>query len=273
MRRFSGTGIILGLMLLLFSSLEARDYHVFDVVGDSISYGVNPQLGTYGWVQMLLGEGGGGYPVAQTTTLYTLWPSMTAYNSALSGAKASDWASNNYSLLSTVVNHHPDLVVVFIGGNDFLAYAADGNVTNEEFQQFRSNLISIVDTLQSNFPKPTVLLVNYYDLFDGYSQYLPSSTANYQGLSATVVAGNQIISEVAVQKGCSLINIYEPFYHHCYGIYFGDTGHILPDYVAMPLTNFNIHPTTAGHLCIYSRVLETLKELQQTPVSAWELYP
>jgi len=273
MKRFSMIWMMLGLMLLVLSPLEARDYHVFDVVGDSISYGINPQLGTYGWVQMLMGEGGGGYPVAQTTTLYTLWPSITAYNSALSGAKASDWAANSYSLLSTVVNHHPDLVVVFIGGNDFLAYVADGNVTNQEYQQFRSNLNSILDTLQSNSPQPSILMVNYYDLFDGYSQYLPSSTANYQGLSATVVAGNQIISEVAAQKGCSLININQPFYHHCYGSYFGDTGHLLPDYVAMPLTNFNIHPSTAGHLCIYQKVLESLKNLQQTAVPAWELYP
>ncbi len=265
--------IYIFLCFLVFCPAEGRDFHVFDVVGDSISYGINPEEGTYGWVQMIMGEGGGTYPPAQSTTLYSLWPSITAYNTAASGSRASDWAANNYSLLSTVMGHHPDLVVVMIGGNDFIAYSADGNVTTAEYQEYQENLNIILDTLKTLSPQPVILLVNYHDLFDGYSQSLPLTGYAYRKMSETVVNGNQIIGDAAALKDCIPVDIYQPFFHHCYGGSLGDTQHFLPDYVKTPLTDFDIHPSTAGHRVIYQTVFQALKNLQATPVTHWEFYP
>jgi hypothetical protein len=265
-------------ILFLDTPSYAKNYTVFDVIGDSISAGVNPDYfsytTTYGWVQMLFGQGGGIFPPAKTNTIYTLWSDITVYTSARSGSKASDWAANT-GWLAAVKNHHPDLVVVYIGGNDMLAYCADGNITSSEFEQYRTNLTSIITSLQANIPKPDIILVNYYDLFDGYSQNLPVLFAAYRPISYGAVTGNQVICEVALETGCYLVdNIYSDFMHHCYGIELGDPNHQLPNYVRTPLTNFDIHPNTNGHSKIYENIysqISTLKNIT-TLVNSWVFY-
>ena len=242
----------------------ARDYQVFDVVGDSISAGVNPACGGYGWVNMLFGESGCGYP-APTNTLTNLWPAITSHNSAVSGSKARDWAWAQPSYMQTVSNHHPDLVVVFIGGNDGLAYAADGIYSEVEREEYRTNLISIVQQLRNNDPIPEIVLVDYYDLFDGFSTNLPSPYEGYRVLSAATVGGNAIIEGIAESNGCFFADIYDSFFHHCYGSALGDTQHLSPDYVRTPLSSFDIHPVTAGHAAIHEQIYNALVELKEIP--------
>jgi lysophospholipase L1-like esterase len=262
------------MMLLVFvvfitAFALAKEYQRLDIVGDSISHGVNPVVGdNSGWVQMLTGS------YDSQSTIYQIWSGITVNNQAVSGSRASDWAGSTYIPMTTVISHHPDLVVVYIGGNDLLAYASDGQFTESEKTTFRTNLRTIIDTLQSNTPRPDIIMVNYYDLFDGYSANLPSLFTAYRVCSSGAVDGNQIIKEVALEKGCYMIDtVYTQFMHHAYGTELGDTGHLSPDYVRTPLASFDIHPITAGHRVIYQDIYNKLRELKGlTSVSDWACF-
>jgi len=248
----------------------ARDFKVFDVVGDSISAGVNPDYtSNNGWVHMLFGY------LGSYDTIQDLWPGIVKYNSSVSGSKASDWAKENYFSMTELVGHNPDLVVVFIGGNDFLIYCADGKVTDTEKNEYKKNLRTIIDKLKAIPAKPFIIVVGYYDLFDGFSENLPSFYSNYRIISQLTIEGNQIIGDVAREKGCEFVGaVYTDFMHHCYGEDLGDTNHLTPDYMDMPLLiNFDIHPVTAGHEAIYRIVYEKLEELKKPALpSGWMLY-
>lgn len=243
---------------------EGRDYQVFDVVGDSISAGINPGCGIYGWVHMLSGQLAC-EQAPSSETLTNLWPDIAVYNSSVSGSTAKDWAWAQPAYLQAVSNHHPDLVVVFIGGNDGLVYAADGDYTEQEQEEFRTNLVAIIQKLRANTPVPDIVVANYYDLFDGYSTNLPPLFANYRALSAAVAAGNQMIADVALSNGCFYVDVYSEFMHHAYGAELGDGGHIAPDYVRTPLAAFDIHPVTAGHHAIRLAIFARLLELKGIP--------
>jgi len=252
--------------LICNSSGYCKEYSRFDIVGDSISANANPQHQGFGWVKMLFGDGynnGTTNIPPKSNTIYTLWPAITAVNHAISGSKASNWATDGYYGMNNVTSGLPDLVVVYIGGNDLLAYSAAGGFSNERLEQYRTNLIKIIDILRTNEVIPDIVLVNYYDLFDGYSSNL-TSYGNpflypYTNLSEGAVLGNQVIEEVATEKNCSLVDfVYSDFMHHCYGEELGDTSHLLPDYVRAPISNLDIHPNTDGHTKIYERVYERL---------------
>ena len=256
-----------GLALTVVAALpaaESRDYWVFDVVGDSISAGVNPGCGTYGWGHMLFGQLACGQ-AATDETLTNLWPDVAAHNGAVSGSTARDWAWARPEYLQAVSNRHPDLVVVFIGGNDGLLYAADGVYTEAEREEFRTHLVAILQQLRANSPAPDVVVANYYDLFDGFSANLPDPFAAYRGLSSAVAVGNDIIADVASAQNCFLVDVHAAFLHHGYGAELGDAGHLAPDYVRTPLSAFDIHPVTAGHDAIRRAVFARLAELREIP--------
>lgn len=263
--------IVLLLLVAFTLQANAKEYGVLDIVGDSISAGVNPECGIFGWVHMLSGEGDGSTP-AKTNTVFTLWPGITNWNSAVSGSKASDWAADWGNRLSDVKAHHPDLVVVFIGGNDLSFYMVDGHFSVSEQEEYRTNLSSILTNLVDNTPVPDILLVNYYDLFDGYSANLGFPLGNYTNMSQASILCNQVIKEAAVSNRCYLVEgVYDGFMHHGYGGELGDAGHLLPDYVRTPLIQFDIHPITAGHSKIYDLVYEKLEYLKTYAVPEYWL--
>jgi len=77
------------------------------------------------------------------------------------------------------------------------------------------------------------------------------------------VQGNQIIREVAEAMDCYLVDgVYDAFMHHCYGESLGDADHESPDYVMLPLLNFDIHPNTAGHAEILRVVFQQFQALK-----------
>ncbi len=263
------------LALIYNISCHSKKYSRFDVVGDSISANANPQHSWFGWVKMMFGDGytdGNTNIPPKSNTIYSLWPSITAANHAISGSKASDWASDGFGGMNNVTNLLPDLVVVYIGGNDLLSHSAspDG-FSNEDLEEYRTNLIKIIDVLRTNEVVPDIILVNYYDLFDGYSENLTFPYSSYTNLSEGTISGNNIIEEVATEKKCYLVDfVYSDFMHHSYGETFGDTGHLLPNYVQTPITSFDIHPNTAGHTKIYERVYERLYVLSvPEPIFIW----
>lgn len=65
--------VCLVLVLALSSPGYCINHTVFDVIGDSISAGVNPDTpGSSGWVQMLFGEFG-----SSPDTIDSIWPGIT----------------------------------------------------------------------------------------------------------------------------------------------------------------------------------------------------
>jgi len=165
--------------------------------------------------------------------------------------------------MNNVTSGLPDLVVVYIGGNDLLAYSASGGFSDEDLEEYRTNLIKIIDILRTNEVIPDIVLVNYYDLFDGYSSNLISYGIpfiyKYTNLSEGTALGNQVIEEVKKEKNCYLVDfVYGDFMHHCYGEELGNTSHLDPDYVRTPISSFDVHPNTDGHTKIYERLYERM---------------
>jgi lysophospholipase L1-like esterase len=258
--------VLLAAVFALTSPVSAREYRVADVVGDSVSEGVNPDaylpvFQFYGWVHMLYGLRGYASPPAQWA-ITNLWPGIRAYNSARSGSKAWEWAdTNRYAYLAGVRSHGPDLVFVMIGGNDFLAYSSDGLVTEQETAQYVANLNTIVRALRASTPAPDIVLIGYYDLFDGCSAN--TGLPQYRPMSEAVVEANRLIRTVADSSGCFFLDVREAFLHHGYGAAYGDANHQQPDYVSAIL--FDIHPVTAGHRKICELVYGRLSEMKGIP--------
>jgi len=256
---------------LLAPPAPAREYRTLDVVGDSVSAGVNPDayaaVQVYGWAHMLYGVTGFAAPPPQWA-ITNLWPNITRFNSAVSGSKAWEWAdTNGYPYLAAVLSHQPDLVLVMIGGNDFLAYAADGAITPQEQAQYDASLRFIIARLRQLSPAPDIVVLGYYDLCDGFSNH-PLVPAQYRLLSPATAEGNRLIRSIAESNGCFFADTAGAFLHHAYGAELGDTNHLAPDYVRTPLSALDIHPVTAGHRSLCEQAYGALARLREMPTLA-----
>jgi len=255
----------LGLICAAALAAQGKEYAVFDVIGDSISAGNNPEQPGLGWVQMLEGAD------ATTNTLESLWPGIEINNSASSGSTAEEWAADFGGRLSAVKERNPDLVVIFIGGNDLTTYIEGNRLETAEAEEYRTHLTSIVTHLQNNTPTPELVLIQYYDLFDGFSKNLTGEQQGKTNATEAVTILNQIIQEVAASNECHWVDsVHENFLHHGYGAELGDTNHLVPDYLNIPLANFDVHPITAGHRKIHELIFKKLDYLKRYDVpEAW----
>ncbi|MBT4816596.1 MAG: SGNH/GDSL hydrolase family protein, partial [Lentisphaerae bacterium] len=252
--------VVFGTML---PTTARSSYSSFNVVGDSISAGYNS--GGYvfgdGWVSLLFGDSITGIG-ARADTIDTIWPGIETRNNAVPGSTAGEWASPVYLPTVDLLSRRPDLVVVFIGGNDLIDYMKnDGVLSEAEKDAYRLNLRTIMDSLTGLEPVPEIVLVGYYDLFDGLSENLPAPMASYRGFSSGTLQGNAIIEQVAGEYGCLFVDLHTPFMHHCYGADLGDPLSASPSFVRTPLALFDIHPNSAGHQRIYETVYQLLSNL------------
>lgn len=197
--------------------------------------------------------------------IHHIWPEtwVILSNFSISGSEASSW--NSTGLLQPIIDFNPDIVILFIGGNDVLYYIIDGEIDENEKAELSNNFCGILNILTNNLTDTKIVLIDYYDLADGYSMTLTntyySSYSHYSNLSVYVAYANTVISNIASERGCYFVDIYKHFMHHCYGKYLGDTGPLTPIYVYEPIENFNIHPITAGHRRICDNVLTILKNI------------
>ena len=212
---------------------------------------------------MLAGETNPTNLTSQSTNIGNLWPGTNGFlsNFAVSGSTAADW--NNSTWIDPVISNQPNIAVVFIGGNDFLADYSDGLLSTAEKTALSNNVTGIVKKLKTGLPQIKILIVGYYDLFDTKSQALGlfPTYANYSNMSAGTVECNVALSNIALAEGCDYAENYATFMHHCYGGSLGDTGHLSPDFVRTPITSLDIHPVTAGHLSIYQTIAAKLRQM------------
>ena len=260
---------------LIASTIDAKEFSIIDVVGDSLSAGVNPETGSdgNGYLQMLFGQ------FDNQQTIDSLWPGIQKFNSAMSGSLASEWANPAFGPMQSLIGNQPDLVIIYIGGNDFLfELANNGDFDMAAQDNLRNNLRAIINNLNVNLNNPQLVMLTYYDLFDGQSANLPAQFADFRQISQYALIGNQIIKDVGGESGAVVIDsIHDQFLHHAYGRDFGDTNAQEPPYVATPITNFDIHPNTAGYKTIHSELIFALTELKnsveiKSDVSSWILY-
>lgn len=235
------------------------------IIGDSISAGCNPDISEYkenyekryGWVDMLNGSkySGVSHSIKPITTIYK---NSIIANYSIIGSKASEW-SNDYSENSSwkewdnefkkVVNFNPDIVIIYLGGNDFLEYLEDGVITELEWKELENSLRDIITKLKLNNENTKIYLLGYYDLFDTVSSGLKSmsSFAIYQDFSKYTIEGNNIIKKISTDENIIYLDVYDEFMGHCYGRYLGGEDKKNPMYFKSSILNFDIHPVTNGH--------------------------
>lgn len=229
------------------------------VIGDSISYGINPSTSpsAYGWVHIL------------SNNRDSLWADTLTIigNFAVSGDTAAGWNTTNK--IQPVIDFNPDIVIVFIGANDLFGYVGgDGILSESEKLQLSNNYYGILDKVTNGLSLAKLVIVNYYDLFDGYSMLMTnpmfSAYSYLSNFSAYTIEGNSMFAMIASNRGAGYVNIYTDFMNHCYGAAIGGSGHLSPDYVRLPIMYYDIHPVTAGHQKIYEKVFSVLQSITIT---------
>ena len=253
------------------------------IIGDSISAGCNPELATraekydkrYGYAQMLAGETYDGIAVP-SKNIYNIWENAELKNFSIIGSQASEWnkdssSSENWhkwdSEFKKVLEFTPDIAVIYLGANDIFAYIGnDGKITSEEYIELRTNITGIIEQLKAKNNNIKIVLIGYYDMFDGRSSLAakasPEYFAGFADMSSIVVNGNKMIKEIATAEGANFVDIYTPFLNHGYGKALGNTNAALPLYLTGNLLTFDIHPITAGHKAIYEKVYSTLESIK-----------
>lgn len=235
-------------------------------IGDSVSWGINPDFGTmsfarYGWVQMITGNTTSSPTAPMPNNLSTLWPGVIWKDLSLPGNTIRYFKDD--ARLKDVFDYAPDLVFFMLGGNDVLNYLRDGVFNATEKEQLKDNVDSILSKLRAKLPDAKIVVLNYYDLFDTYSdQITQRDLLEYRNLSSATSDSNAMMKDAANRHDCEYIDIHTPFMHHCYGRYLGDGGMLDPAYVKTPLQGFNIHPNTKGHEAIYETVYASLAEMK-----------
>lgn len=229
------------------------------VVGDSVSAGVNSdstaRAPAPGWVAMFT-ERAGSDSLAPDFAFQSLFgPGAGLINLARSGSRVVDWMEPAW--LERVVASRPDVLVVMLGANDLLEMAADGAWTDVERGILTERVERFFDLLRNRFPETRVLVIGYYDPFDGLSQRLPSWLGVPAGFSGWLEALNRILESGARGRGWWYLDLAIPFRGHGYSRELGEVG-LEPPYVRLPLASWDIHPNTAGHRAIAEEVSQFL---------------
>jgi len=160
-------------------------------------------------------------------------------------------------------------VVVQVGANDLQGFIQnDGAFTFNEMVDLYYRLGSVYAIIRAARPRAKLVVVNYYDLTD--QRWLPDGLALGPGalpsgyvrkVFQSVPLLNWIINLAAGAQGAQkvqVIDIYQPFLHHGYGRYLGDSQAQNPMYfpnLNNGLQYFDVHPGTEGHKAI-ARLLE-----------------
>jgi len=235
-------------------------------IGDSVSWGINPDLGPmsfarYGWVQMITGNATSSPAPPKAQNLTTLWPGVVWKDFSLPGNTIRYYKED--ARMREVFDYAPDLVLFLLGGNDVLNYLRDGALNDTEEAQLKENVENILSKIRYDLPDAKVVVLNYYDLFDGLSDKITQrDILEYRNLSSVTSGSNAMLKNGAKMQDCEYIDIYAHFMHHCYGRYLGDGQIQDPPLVKLPLANFNIHPNTDGYEMIYETVYYELTRLK-----------
>ena len=278
--------VVMMVLALVGCSTNEKDEDVrvkIAIIGDSISDGCNPELSTsgenyakrYGYAQMLKGISYEGIE-RPAKTIYNIWDNAELKNCSITGSQAAEWNkdSSNSTKWHTwdkdfakVLDFNPDIAVVYLGANDIFGYIYnDGVITTAEWDELKANLKGIVDQLQAKNKDIKIVMVGYYDMFDGYSKVAaavsPKNFGAFGDMSTIIIAGNKIINDIATEEGATYVETYSTFMNHGYGGFLGNVKKESPLYFTGSMETFDIHPVTAGHKAIYEKVYSALESIK-----------
>lgn len=216
------------------------------IVGDSISQGVNPETRRrYGWVEMITQTPDEDGNIIEVSSIYDIFHRAYIRNFSRGGSKAVDWA-HNPKYLEQVLEFNPDIVVIYLGGNDFLEMLRKDMDYQSSLEQIVTNINKIANLMKEKSPDVTIINAGYYDLFDGKSENLIGPFKDYKQMSQLFITINSLLSENADKNGYFYVDISDIFSGHAYGSEVSLIKNNLP-YVRLPLSKFDIHPNTLGH--------------------------
>ncbi len=176
-------------------------------------------------------------------------------NIAVQGTVTDDWmpGSNNFENRLGPHIESADLIVVSLGGNDFLAYAnsgmSDPQGTIDRLPAFitetMNKLLSIVDAIRERNPSVDIVYILYpdYSVSDMWSQQFGFAIGVIQPLVQQSL--NQILDDLPVEEDIVLVDMYGYFEEH--------TELDLDDYLYDQL-----HVNEAGHQLYAEQIFEAL---------------
>lgn len=161
-----------------------------------------------------------------------------------------------FTPMSNLLKFNPEITLLYIGGNDFLGQMySKGTFSASDRTTFYSNISGIIDRLRIVNSNMIIIVLGYYDLFDGFSTNLSNPALNSNSsisilarLSEESKTVNDGLHTLVTQKRCeSLVNeVYTAFMRHAYGRFLGDTQAGTFYMRGSDLSGFNIHPAEGG---------------------------
>ncbi len=199
------------------------------IVGDSWAEGMN----VFGAVQHVLDRYGFSHLEA------------VGARTAIGGTKAERWVQNwkgHLDILREELERYPnlDIVLLLLGGNDFLSFAMRENLANltaeqrqEQWQKICNDLKTLLDFIKSIKPHVRILLCDY-DFLDPELMNAVFKL-EFHGVSASNM--NEALVELAREKRKLMAEYPDCGYVQNFGLMqwtFGNSPHVLPGTVPFP---------------------------------------
>jgi lysophospholipase L1-like esterase len=204
-----------------FHDVSEREpsYKCYVGLGDSIS--IDEYAGGPGWgaISLFYRNKDDIYPAFKGKDLRSTYPRIDLHYLASDGATCSTVLEEQLPALPPA-DDNPTIITLTVGGNDFLtALGPGGGIDRGAIDDFRSNLVEILETLCEHFPNSFIILGTIYDPTDGVGD-LGMPEVDIQEAYKLFHAFNRAILDMGKSYGAQIVDIYTHFLGH--GSHHGD---------------------------------------------------
>jgi len=204
-----------------FHGVSEREpsYKCYVGLGDSIS--IDEYAGGPGWgaISLFYRNKDDIYPEFKGKDLRSTYPGIDLHYLASDGATCSTVVEEQIPSLPPA-DDNPTIITLTVGGNDFLiALGPGGGIDRGAIDDFRSNLVEILETLCEHFPNSFIILGTIYDPTDGVGD-LALPEVDIQEAYKLFYALNRAILDMGKSYGAQIADIYSHFLGH--GSHHGD---------------------------------------------------
>ncbi len=198
-----------------FHGVSEREpsYTCYVGLGDSIS--IDEYAGGPGWgaISLFYRNKDDRYPEFKGKDLRSTYPGIDLHYLASDGATCSTVLEEQLPALPPA-DDNPTIITLTVGGNDFLtALGLGGGIDRGASDDFRSNLVEILETLCEHFPNSFIILGTIYDPTDGVGD-LALLDVDVQEAYALFRAFNKAIFDIGEAYGGHIADIYSHFLGH-----------------------------------------------------------
>ena len=198
-----------------FSRISQRQllYKRYVGLGDSIS--IDEYAGGPGWgaISLFYCNKDDIYLEWKGKDLRSVYPGIDFHYLASDGATCTTVLEEQLPALPSG-DDNPTIITLTVGGNDFLtALGPGGGIDRGAIDDFRSNLVEILETLCGHFPSGFIILGTIYDPTDGVGD-LAMPEVDVQEGYALFHAFNKAIRDIGESYGAHIADIYSHFLGH-----------------------------------------------------------